>query len=331
MAPSRISESPVAWWHATARSLFERSRRTPVGGARSGALRLRRSLWWGLIVLAQTGCGRLEEIPFSPVQTPESWLRIQPFAELHIASRSILIVQPTTSAIVYLLGLVTIGVGLTFLRIRNGQRSRLWWGIALLLWGTGALLAGTSYEAFSYQIKCAGRELCVWTSWWEVSYLIVSAASVDAMLLAQAHACNSGRMRTLVSFYAWANLALYIALVLAGAFLAVRFLLSFELLLIVAAPSILFLILQNSRRYRKQKRPMDLVLLGAWLWLVVTMAAYFIYLISGLTQRLWDERVWFSENDVLHLGLIVWMAYLGKIVAPQLVDEPSVVPQPTEQ
>ena len=69
---------------------------------------------------------------------------------------------------------MAIGGGLYFFRIRQGQRSRLWWGVALVLWAAGALLAGTSYEAFSYAIKCAGRPACVWTSGWEVAYLVLS-------------------------------------------------------------------------------------------------------------------------------------------------------------
>jgi hypothetical protein len=255
------------------------------------------------------------------VYTPEAWLRIQPFVELRLGARSLVIVQPTTSALVYLLGLVAIGAGLHFLRIRRAQRSRVWWGIALVLWGLGALLAGTSYEAFSYYVKCAGREVCAWTSWWEIGYLVVSVASVDAMLIAQAYSCATGKLRAALTGYALANLALYLVTILIGAFVPVPFLISFEWLLVVSAPTILIFILHNALRYYRRRRGRDLALLGAWLWLALTIAAYFLYLISGLTGALWARRIWFSENDVLHIGLIVWMVYLALVVATRVEDE----------
>ena len=66
----------------------------------------------------------------------------------------------------------------------------------------GALLAGTSYEAFSYSIKCAGRAACLWTSWWEILYLIVSVWSIDAMILAVAYSSTTARLRTGLFIYA---------------------------------------------------------------------------------------------------------------------------------
>lgn len=268
-------------------------------------------------------CGRLASIPSAPPQTADSWLTIQPFVTLRIAGASVLLVQPTTTAIVYLLGLITIGVGLHVLRRRAAHRSRLWWGIALLLWGLGALLAGTSYEAFSYQIKCVGRDVCTWTSWWEIAYLVVTVASVNAIIVAQAYSSASGARRRMMIRYAIAHCAAYVAVMAAGIALASRTLLSFELFVAVVVPGFVLLTIQNVWSYRARRRSLDLALLGAWAGLAVTVIAYALYLASGLSATLWSRGLWFTENDVLHLGLIAWMVYLAIVVAPRVEDEPA--------
>ncbi len=281
----------------------------------------KRVLPWLLAIVLLTACNQLESIPYSPTHTPDSWLNIQPVLEVPLGANALFIVQPSTSIIVYVFGLITIGAGVYFLRIRRGQRSRLWWGVALILWGAGALLAGTSYEAFSYHIKCAGRAACVWTSWWEIAYLVVSAASVDALLIAQAYACASGRGRKALIGYALINVVVYTSLVLIGTLIPVQFLISFEFLLVAAAPGLVMLIVLNAWRYHKYRQRKDLALLGTWVWLVLTIAAYFLYYVSGLTQTLWARQVWFTENDVLHLGLLGWVIYIVLVVARRVEDE----------
>jgi len=126
-----------------------------------------------------------------------------------------------------------------------------------------------------------------------------------------------------MSCYALGHAALYILVVLVGALVPIKFLISFELLLLVAAPNILILFGLNGWRYNKLKDPMDLALLGTWLWLGVTLVAYFLYLILDITHDLWAQGVWFSENDVLHIGLILWMIYIALVVAKQVVDAPD--------
>lgn len=215
------------------------------------------SLWiLGLGLLA--GCGRLDSIPYHPKQTPETWLTIQPSVNVRIGSDGIILVQPRSTVLVYLLGIVAIAVGLNFWRIRGKHRSRAWWGLALLLWGLGVLFAGTSYQAFSYEIKCAGREFCAWTSWWEVIYLMLSVASVDAMMVADAYSCTVGKRRKVMSCYALGHATLYILVVLVGALVPIKFLVSFELLLFVAAPNILILFVLNGWRYTSSRIP--------WTW-----------------------------------------------------------------
>ena len=271
-------------------------------------------------ILLLAGCDTLNTIPFSPPQTPDTWLAIQPYMKIQFGVREIHIVQPSSTVFVYALGILAIAVGLYFLKIRNGQYSRLWWGIALLLWGVGALFAGTSYEAFSYEIKCAGRENCIWTSWWEVSYLVLSVASVNAMALAEAFSSTAGKLRIWLSFYAFVNLGLYIIVTLIGALIPIKFLISFELLLVFNAPSILLFFILNGWRYLKFREKLDLALLGTWIGLGIIIGVYFLYFVLGITQKLWSQGIWFSENDVLHIGLILWMLYIGLVVAPKMKD-----------
>lgn len=286
---------------------------------------MKRILYFFAPLFILTACGRLDSIPYTPAQTPETWLQIQPFTEFKLASQNIIFVQPSTSIIVYFLGILTIIVGLFFLKIRAGQRSRIWWGIALLLWGVGALLAGTSYEAFSYAIKCAGREFCLWTSWWEILYLIASVWSIDAMILAVAYSSTTGKLRKALSVYSIINAGVYFIIVMIGVFVPIKFLISFELLLVVATPGIVAFFVINGRRYFKYKLRLDLTLLSTWIWLGVTIAAYFLYLISGNTESLWAKGLWFSANDILHIGLIIWMLYIAFALAPQVNDTMATV------
>jgi hypothetical protein len=272
------------------------------------------SILSGLVILP--ACSRLSEIPYNPPHTPEAWLSSQPF----VAFSNWILVQPSSTVFVYLLGIISIISGIRILKAMNHQQTRKWWGIALLLWGLGALSAGTSYQAFSYEIKCAGRELCSWTSWWEIVYLILSAASVDAMMVAQAYACFKGRWRKSLHIAAVIKFVVYLVVVLIGAFTLNTFLISFELLVLAAGLDIILLLVINGRRYIKHKTEMDRGLLGIWIGLIAVLAVYFAYLLLDITSHLWARGIWFSENDVLHIGLIVWMLYIARVAIHQVKD-----------
>ena len=259
-------------------------------------------------------------IPYSPERTPEAWLDNHPHVNVSLGPLDFVLTEPTSSLLVYALGLLAVVLGFYFLRIRDNHRSRLWWGIALLLWGIGALLGGTDYQALSYELKCAGKEVCSYISWVEIYYYLVSTASVNAMVIAVALSSAGYVARRALSVYAVANAALYAALCLTGAFIANRFLVSFELLVLFAAPSYVLLFVVNTARYLKLRERMDLALMGTWLSLGLVMAAYYPYWALGVSDELWEKGVWFSENDVLHVGLILWMLYIGFVVANKVRD-----------
>jgi hypothetical protein len=284
---------------------------------------MRPLFFWVIVKAVGSGFSRLKTIRYTdPELTPANWCQVQPCVKIQIASREMILTQPTSTFLVYFLGLLTIGVGLYFLWIRGSEISRLWWGISLLLWGTGALLAGTSYQAFAYEIKCAGRNSCAWTSWWEVVYLMFQQLSMNAMLVAVAVSCTEGSLQIILWMYALVSAVGYVMLTLVGGIVPVKSLITFNLMVRVSIPILLIFLILNGWRYYMLRDSMDLALLGAWILLLFTMAAYGLYDDLDITQKLWarGEGIWFSQNDVLHICLILWIIYIAVAVSNRIKD-----------
>lgn len=266
---------------------------------------------------------RLKSIRYAdPELTPENWCEFQPCVTIKLASKDVILTQPSSTFFVYLLGILTIGVGLNFWRIAGDQISSLWWGISMLLWGIGALLAGTSYQAFGYQIKCAGQETCAWTSWWEVICLMLQQASMDALLVATAYSSTGGMLQTVLLGYALLSAVVYAILTFIGGIIPLKSLITFELMIWVSTPPFLVMFILSAWRYHLLGTAMDLALVSAWVLLLLTMMAYWLYDKLDITRKLWSKGrgIWFSQNDVLHIGLILWMIYIATIVAERVRD-----------
>lgn len=256
----------------------------------------------------------------NPELTSENWFEVQPCLKIQLGSEEIILTQPTSTFFVYLLGVLTISVGLNFLWLRGDEVSRIWWGISMLLWGIGALLAGTSYQAFGYQIKCAGRESCAWTSWWEVIYLMFQQVSIDTLLVAIAISCTTGITQKILLTYALVCAVAYVLLAFIGGIMPIKTLITFELMVWVSIPTFLILLFINGWRYYLFNTAIDLALIGVWLGLILIMLAYWIYDRQVITAKLWAKRIWFSQNDVLHIGLILWMIYIAAFVTHNIKD-----------
>lgn len=272
-----------------------------------------------LTVLFLSGCGQLEGIDYSPKIKPETFLQNQHWVNIQFGAYSFIWSQPTSTLIVYFVGFFSMYAGYLFIRNQN-QQSKLWWGIGLLLTGLGALFAGTSYQAFGYEIKCSGREFCTWTSWWEIMYMLLSVPGMNAFLVATAYTNANGKFRKAIQLYAVINTAGYAILVMYGLFASVKFALSFECMSLISAPSIIFLILLHGASYIKKKDKMNFILLHTWLIFVAVGIVYVFYLSFGFTSALWNRNIWFSENDVLHLGMIAWVYFVIKRLRNVIID-----------
>lgn len=272
----------------------------------------------GLVGL--TGCNRLDGLQHPQALTPQQLLDSHWHVQVPWGESSWILMEPSSSLLIFMLAAMTCMMGVQLLRQPQEQRTRFWWGLSLVLWGLGAFVAGVSYQAFAYEIKAAGRDVVLWTSWWEVSYLLLSTASINAMMMGVAHSSCAASGRRRLKIYAIANTLVYSLLCLAGAFMPNRFLVSFELMVLITTPGYVLFFVINAGAWRHTKSLLELRLMLTWLWLALVMALYFGYLAAGFTEALWHRGWWFSANDVLHAGLILWMLWIGFKVLPLLQD-----------
>ena len=270
------------------------------------------------ILLLLTACDRIDTLLWQPKTTPTQWCESMPCVE--VFASGVILTQPSSTLLIYFLGLMWLWVGWRFWYRAGEQKSRRWWSIAMTLGGIAAISAGTSYQALGYEFKCAEREFCTWTSWWEIAYLVMQIGSVNAMLAGVAYACIAGLARRLVLTYALVNTIAYCGVAAAGAFLPDRFLISFEMLVLFSTPAFLACFLINGWRYIIKKSAKDKILLRAWIIMFLTNTLYYAYLLLGYTETLWSNGFWFSENDVLHVLMLIWVWYVGTAVVGIMRD-----------
>lgn len=265
----------------------------------------------------------LNNLLYSPRLKAHEWCEIHPCITVPFFSYEITIATPTSSIFVFALGFITVYIGYYLIRFENEKFPLDWWGIALIFWGLGALFAGVSYQAFSFHLKCAGRTYCLWTSWFEIVYLMLSMASVDAMVFAQIQTSRNSKLQWGMKCYAFLTFSIYILILVIGSLIPVRFLISFELLVLFLTPTFLLFFIYNLSQYIRTKDKMALILVGTWISLGIIVIVYYSYYLSGITELLWERGIWFSANDVLHIGLILWMIYIGRMIPNTLSNNKS--------
>lgn len=53
---------------------------------------------------------------------------------------------------------------------------------------------------------------------------------------------------------------------------------------------------------------------------VLVIGAYLLAQVLGITQVLWARGIWFTENDVLHVGMILWILHIDVYLSKTVED-----------
>ena len=273
-----------------------------------------------LTSLALTGCQRLSLIDYSPKVSPEAFLQNQPWLRVELGEHSFILSQPSSSVLVFFVALFTIFNGYKFLSHTQQQRSKFWWGMGLLLSGLGAFLAGISYQALGYEIKCNGREFCTFTSGWEVAYMLLSALGMGAFLIAASYSNATGKLRKVIIAFAVLGIMAYSAFLAYGTFAAVKLLVSFEFMAAFSIAIVVFFLILHGQAGIRNRDSKNRTLLTTWLIFVAVFLGYSAYLTLGITNALRTRGIWFTENDVLHLGMVYWVYYVGRHLSREVSD-----------
>jgi hypothetical protein len=258
--------------------------------------------------------GRIDEIEWGI--TPEQWLD----SHWYVRWNDWILAEPSSTFFVFLLGFVILVLSIRFLRSTNQQKSRFWFGLSMLAWSISTFSAGVSYQILSYQLKCAGRDVCLWTTSWEIVYLLLYVISVKFLVVAVGYSRANGKTRKLMFLYALVTGIVYTAILMAGVLMPNQFLISFELMVMFLVPSYVIMFLISVRNIRKSGDLTDRYLIQAWIGMLVITVAYFMFYLSGISAVLWDYGIWFNANDVLHLLLIGWVLYVNRRIFPLISD-----------
>ena len=270
---------------------------------------------FGLVMIVAFSNG-LNALLLEPLITPEAWLESHPNLQIG----NLIVSEPSSSLLIFLLAILYLRIAILFFRGHAGQQSRLWWGIFMLLFGLGAILAGVSYQAFSFELKCRGFDYCLWTSWWEIGYMICTVAGVGAAFIAAAYAVLSVMARLFWTAYALGSTLIYSGVATFGIISANRFLISFEMMIIFVLAGFLAIAANLSWQYRKTKNPLIMKILKVGVLLIAVIVIYFIGLTSGFAALLWSRGIWFNANDLLHVLLFGWVLYSYNMLHDTLRD-----------
>lgn len=250
-----------------------------------------------------------------PLQTPAEFLAGMPYVTFTAFGRELILIQPSTTFFVYLLGVMMVVLGVYFLKTKRGEKSRLYLGAGFVLWGVSALAAGTSYQAFGYELKCRGRDFCLFTSNWELVYMLLAAFSINCLMIAVGYETLGQKGRNRLIKFAVIDSIAYSMYMLIGAMIPNRFVISYEGFIAFIGVNFVVLFVINAYQYARKKDKFNRNMIILWIAFIFVNAGYFVYLYAGFAEPLYEDYgIWFNANDVLHVLLIAWAALIFLLI-----------------
>jgi hypothetical protein len=275
-----------------------------------------------VVILSVWAFSNIESLLMLPLTTPDEFLSNMPYTTLSILGKDVILIQPSSTILVYLLGLIMIAIGVYFLVTKKKQQSRYYWAFGLILWGISAIVAGTSYQAFGYELKCRGLEHCLFTSNFELVYMLLTAYCINYLVAATGYTSTgvSGRKR-LIKF-ALIDSAAYSVYMFVGAVLPIKFLISYEGFMAFIGANFLIMFILNLLHYKKHKDILNRNLIYIWIGFLIVNIGYFVFLLGEIGPNLYKNYgVWFNENDALHVLLILWTCLIFVLLRKNLSDK----------
>jgi len=271
-----------------------------------------------LVTIQFSNTGSLLIEPFT---SPDAFLSTMPSTQVSIFGRVLILIQPSSTFLVYALGVVMIVVGIYFLVTRRMQQSRFYWAVGLILWGISAIVAGTSYQAFGYELKCRGHEYCLFTSDFELVYMLLTAYCINFLVAATGYTSLGTKGRKRLILFSIIDSLAYSMYMLIGAVIPIKFLISYEGFMAFIGINFIIMFILNICHYYRFKDPLNRNLIVIWIGFLVVNIGYFVFLLWGFGAKLYqDFGIWFTENDVLHILLILWTFLIFFLLRKHVAD-----------
>lgn len=109
-----------------------------------------------IVILSIWIFSNTESLLMLPLTTLDQFLSGMPYVTFSIPGKDVILIQPFSTILVYLLGLIMIAIGVYFLVTKKNQKSSYYWAIGLIVVGHQCNCRWNELSGFRLRIKIPG-------------------------------------------------------------------------------------------------------------------------------------------------------------------------------